>query len=106
VNLSASIGLSVQVTGGSLVNIGNQSSIALHLSVLDTNNEKAYLSASVGNFTGNFVFDFTNYSGLGNYSTSVTIQNGGSPPGIYFATISAKIQNLIVSQVIEIKCSG
>ena len=103
---SLPIGLSVQVNGGSTVNLGNESSTTLQLSVLDTSDETSYLSASIGNFTGNFVFNFTSYSGHGNYSTPLTIQNGGSPPGVYFVTISAETQNLIVSQVIEVRCSG
>jgi len=106
VNPSTPTGLSIKVSGGGVINLGNQSSTVLQLSVLNSSNETAYLSASVGNFTGNFVFNFTDFSGHGNYSTAMTLQNGGSPPGIYFATISAKIQNLIVSQVIEIKCTG
>ncbi|HXQ92564.1 MAG TPA: hypothetical protein VN739_06130 [Nitrososphaerales archaeon] len=106
VNPSISVGLSIKVSGGSVINLGNQSSTTFQLLVLNSSNETSYLSASVGNFTGNFVFNFTDFSGHGNYSTIMTLQNAGSAPGIYFATISAKIQNLIVSQVIEIRCSG
>jgi virginiamycin B lyase len=106
VNPSAPVGLSIKVSRSSLINLGNESPTVLQLSVRNSSNETAYLSTSVGNFTGNFLFNFLDFSGHGNYSTTMTIQNGGSPPGIYFATVSAKIQNLIVSQVIEIKCTG
>jgi len=106
VSPTSPIGLSIKVSGGNVINLGNQSTASLNLSILNTANQTAYLSASIGNFTGNFVFNFTNYLGSGNFSTRMTLQNGGSPPGVYFATISAKIQNLIVSQIIEIKCNG
>ena len=87
------------------MNLGNESSATLQLSVLDAGSETSYLSASVGNFTGNFVFNFTEYSGHGSYSTPLTVQNGGSPPGVYFVTVSAEIKNMIVSQIIEIRCN-
>lgn len=102
VNPSVPVPLSINVSQ-SVVNLQNLSSVPLTLSISAPQNETTYLSAALGNFTGTFDFNFTDYYGTGNYSTTMTVQNGGSPPGIYFATISVKSENTIVSQVIEIK---
>jgi virginiamycin B lyase len=102
VNTSFPIDLALQ-SGGGVVKLENESSITIQLSVLDSSNQTSYLSAAIGNFTGNFVFDFADNNGTGNYSTSMKIQNEGSTPGVYFATISVKTENVIVSRVIEIE---
>lgn len=101
VNPNAPIGLGIKVSQG-VVELGNETSIPLQLTITSSSNATTYLSAAVGNFTGTFNFNFTEFSGNGNYSTMMTIQNGGSPPGVYFATISVESENTIVSQVIEI----
>jgi virginiamycin B lyase len=105
VNYNAPVNLSMNVSTDS-VTLQNQSTSSATLSIQGPSSETTYLTASVGNFTGNFLFNFTEYSGQGNYSTNLTIQNGGSPPGVYFATISVESNNVIVSRIIEIRCLG
>jgi virginiamycin B lyase len=105
VNTSSPVGLSLRVSGDNTIQLSNLSSTQLQFSISDNTQEQVSLSASVGNFTGQFQFNFTKYTGVGNYSTTLTVTNGGSPPGIYFATLSAETQNVIVSQIIEIRCS-
>ena len=105
INYSAPVNLFVNVSTDD-VSLQNQSTASVTLSIQGPSNQTTYLSASVGNFTGDFLFNFTEYSGQGNYSTNLTIQNGGSPPGVYFATISAESNNVIVSRIIEIRCIG
>ncbi len=105
VNYEAPLNVFMNVSTDSIV-LQNGSLASVELSIQGLSNETTYLSASVGNFTGNFLFNFTEYSGQGNYSTDLTIQNGGSPPGVYFATISAESNNVIFSRIIEIRCLG
>jgi len=105
INYSAPVNLFVNVSTDD-VSLQNQSTASVTLSIQGPSNQTTYLSASVGNFTGDFLFNFIEYSGQGNYSTNLTIQNGGSPPGVYFATISAESNNVIVSRIIEIRCIG
>ena len=102
VNANAPVRLAINVSD-TIVNLGNKSSVPIQLSIHSPSSKATYLSASLGNFTGTFDFNFTSYFGSGNYTTTMTIENGGSPPGVYFATISVKSENTIVSQVIEIK---
>ena len=102
VNSNLPVGLSINVSK-STIDLGNESSVPLQLTVTSSSNATTYLSASIGNFTGTFDFNFTQYYGSGNYSTTMSVENGGSPPGVYFATISVKSENTIVSQIIEIE---
>jgi len=88
------------------VMLQNDSTASVSLSINGSTNQSSYLSASVGNFTGNFLFNFTSYSGQGDYSTTLTIQNAGSPPGVYFATISVESNDVIFSRIIQIHCLG
>jgi virginiamycin B lyase len=105
INYSAPIGVSINVSSEE-VNLENESTSNVQLSIQAPSNQTTFLSASIGNFTGDFQFNFTSYSGLGNYSTNMAIQNAGSPPGIYFVTISVESKNVIVSQIIELNCIG
>jgi len=105
INSSSVLGTSLNVSTDKIT-LENESTSVIHLSIAGSTNETTYLSATVGNFTGNFLFNFTQYSGEGKYSTDLSVQNGGSPPGVYFATISVESKNVIVSRIIEIQCIG
>jgi virginiamycin B lyase len=103
VNYSAPVETSLSVSTKQIMLV-NESTSSIQLSIRAPANETTNLSASVGNFTGNLLFNFTSFSGQGTFSTNMSIQNGGSPPGVYFVTISAESGDVIVSKVIEIKC--
>jgi virginiamycin B lyase len=104
-NSSSPLGVSLNVSTQK-VSLENESTSVVQLTIGGSNNQTTYLSATVGNFTGNFLFNFTQYSGKGNYSTDFSIQNAGSPPGVYFATLSVESKNVILSRIIEIQCIG
>jgi len=104
VNTSSRLGLSINVSSP-VFTMANSSSVQVQLSIVGSSTSEINLSASVGNFTGQFQFNFTRFFGIGNYSTPLTITNAGSPPGVYFVTISAATQNVIVSQIIELRCT-
>ena len=97
---SLDIGLQLSNYSRSLV-IGNGSQTSLDLAISGSAAKSVNLSGSVGNFTGNFVFDFSRISG--NNTSLLTIHNNDSRPGVYFLTITAHTSALAVSKIIEVE---
>lgn len=101
VNVSKPLDLGLSLSNYSnTVTIHNGDQVSLSLSLSGTAAQSASLRGSVGNFTGNFVFDFSHLSR--NNTSLLTIHNDGSKPGIYFVTITALTTPLAISKIIEI----
>ena len=132
VNTSSPLGLSLSIvnnTGmfGNSIHLPNGSSYTISLSL--GSSTQVELKSEVGNFTESIAttivspnstptstsgsnkqtsslsFNFSQGSGVGNFTSRVTIGNPGVKPGIYFVTISAQTSNVVVSRIIEIDAS-
>ncbi|MGI0085676.1 MAG: hypothetical protein ACREBQ_11400, partial [Nitrososphaerales archaeon] len=101
INTSAPIEQRLSVTNSAqTINIANGTNSKVSLTI--QGKDVGYLSAYVGNFTQSINFVFSPSSGSGNFSSTLTVQNNGAKPGVYFVTISDATEYLTVSQVVQV----
>lgn len=97
-----SISLSKQISTPIYVPVKSNASINVEVS---SRNLASTLGAEVGNNTEDFQFSFNPQSSAGNFSSTLTIENAGSPRGDYFVTITAETPDMRVSLILEVKSS-
>lgn len=109
VNISAPVPLSISLANSSTkspLQIANESSASVSLSIESAISEPVTLRASVGNLTGyNFQFGYSPKYDSGNFESSLTITNNGSARGVYFVTVGAQTADVVVSIILEIQVS-
>ncbi|MFI5419599.1 MAG: hypothetical protein ACHQ1H_01385 [Nitrososphaerales archaeon] len=98
--LSLRLTLSNYTSEDDTITKGGSVSYGLSIGARSGVSMKAYL----GNFSsqGNFSFAFAPAAGNGNFSTVLTIHNRYAAPGVFFITITARTENVAVSQIIEL----
>ena len=135
VDTSKPVGLSLSIqnnTGmfGNPIHLENGSNYSITLSIQSNYTTGVDLKSAVGNFTGSnalagvspnsvasgnvssitnqaasLSFKFSESSGSGNFASTLAIGNHGAAPGVYFVTISAQTESVVVSRIIEIVVS-
>ena len=110
VNTSTPVPLSISFANSSFssttpLRIPNGNSASISLSIENGIPQPATLRASVGNLTGfnNLHFIFSPGSRSGDFESTLTIENGGVTPGVYFVTVSALTRDVVVSTILEIQ---
>ncbi len=85
------------------ITLGENNGTSLPLEISSSSNSPISLAGEVGNYTDNFSFAFTPAAHVGSFESLATIRTGGSPPGVYFVTLSAITDSLAYSKVIEVR---
>lgn len=79
--------------------------ISLQLSLNESSSSTVLLQGSVGNFTTGFAFTFQPSSGSGTFDSVVTIRDNGAKSGVYYLTISAETNDLVISKIVLVQVS-
>jgi virginiamycin B lyase len=103
-NASPEISLKISNYSESRAILPNGRELSYQITISNTSSP-VLLKGYVGNFTnqGNFSFHFIPNMGSGTFDSVVTIKNDGALPGIYFVTLTARTENVAISQIIEIR---
>lgn len=81
------------------VKLASNSSVSFLISLSGEAISQATIRESVGNFSSNFTYNVSENLG----GRAVTIHDQSAKPGVYFVTISAVTNALVVSQVVELE---
>jgi virginiamycin B lyase len=108
VNLSEPINQSIVVqssSGSGPITLTNGSSVQLTLQLTNHQNSETHVNASIStiDLLPPVTFSFSTVSGVGNYSSVLTIKDSGLAEGSYDITVGIFSQDVIVSQIIEIQ---
>jgi len=105
-NYTTPLNLSLGLNGvnlGQIIRISNGSSTSLQVTITGKGGGSELLSAAVGNATNPLKFSFLPGSGIGNFTTTLTISDSSTLKGNFFVTISATSGDLTMSQVVEVE---
>jgi hypothetical protein len=105
-NKSLSLGPNNNVTLGLNVlgPLNETVSLSLYLSTYDFSAPYVFQTSQDSNTTKPaFLYSFSSASGVGNFSSDLSLADQHLAPGLYYLTVSAQTTDIIISNVISVK---